>query len=422
MSYAEAFSNPKLGQKLLSAIAREADRPRDYFLMEFCGGHTHALCKNGLNQLLPPNVHMVHGPGCPVCVLPTGRINQALTLLETQKVVFCTFGDMSRVPGSRGKSFLSARAAGADVRMVLGPLQALQLAESNPECEVVFFAVGFETTAPATALALREAKRKRLTNFSVLCNHVRTLPAMFAVLEGMQAMQKGEDKPNMDSTATHEGETRLNADNTATHGGKTRPNADETATHGGKTKPRVDGMVAPGHVAVVTGALLFEEVCKTFNLPVCVAGFEVLDMLEAIYRLLRQLNREEVRVENAYARAATQAGNLVAKQLLEEVFSISPCFEWRGLGSLPKSAFCISKSHGAWDAEAKWTLPYVPVADNPRCCCAKVLQGLQKPTECTLFAKACTPDSPMGACMVSPEGACSAYFANVGGKTELSYS
>jgi hydrogenase expression/formation protein HypD len=364
VNYAEAFSNPKLGQKLLLAIAREASRPREYFLMEFCGGHTHALCKHGLPQLLPPNVHMVHGPGCPVCVLPMGRINQALELLASTQVVLCSFGDMSRVPGSQGQSLLGARAQGADVRMVLGPSQALKLAEAMPQREVVFFAVGFETTTPPTALSLLEAKQKGLHNFSVLCNHVCTPPAMRGVLEALQS-----------------------------------------------TTSRVDAMLAPGHVAAITGTVPFEAVSKAFGLPVCVTGFEVVDLLSAILRLLRQLNRKEARLENAYARATTREGNLKAQQCMQEVFAVSPSFEWRGLGRLPESALCIAKAHAAWDAEAKWQLPHRPVGDHPGCCCAEVLRGQKKPSACGLFAKACTPDAPMGACMVSPEGACAAYYA-----------
>jgi len=367
MKATQAFSNPKLGRKLLLAIREEAQKPRDYFLMEFCGGHTHALCRYGLPQLLPPNVHMVHGPGCPVCVLPIGRIDLALALLASQRVVLCSFGDMSRVPGSRGQSLLSARAQGADVRLVLGPSQALKLAEAMPEREVVFFAVGFETTTPPTALTLREAQRKGLQNFSVLCNHVQTPPAMRAVLKAFQALP------------------------------------------GHAASKRVDAMLAPGHVAVVTGSTPFEAVCREFGLPVCVAGFEVVDLLEAIWRLLCQLNRREARLENAYKRAVTREGNRVARQHMQEVFEVSPCFEWRGLGRLPESALRINEGYKAWDAEARWPIPYTPVADHPGCCCAQVLLGQKKPPECGLFAKACTPDAPMGACMVSPEGACSAY-------------
>ena len=368
MSVAQAFSNPHLGQKLLSAIRREAQKPRDYFLMEFCGGHTHALCRHGLLPLLPPNVHMVHGPGCPVCVLPMGRLNQALALLASQQLTLCSFGDLSRVPGSRGQSLLSARAQGADVRLVLGPAQALKLAEAMPQREVVFFAVGFETTTPPTALVLREARRKGLGNFSVLCNHVLTPPAMRGVLEAFALPENAACR-------------------------------------------RVDAMLAPGHVATITGLAPFEALSQAFGLPLCVTGFESLDLLEAIWRLLRQLNREEARLENAYARAVPREGNLVAQQLMDEVFEVSPHFEWRGLGSLPRSARRIAASYAAWDAEAKWPLPYVPVADHPACCCAKVLLGQLRPTECSLFAKACTPDFPMGACMTSPEGACHAYYA-----------
>jgi len=371
MRHGEAFSNPRLGQRLLEAIGREAacsrgSCPREYFLMEFCGGHTHALCRHGIAPLLPPNVHMVHGPGCPVCVLPPGRINQALALLAAHPVVLCSFGDLGRVPGSGGQSLLHARAQGADVRMVLGPGQALQLAEALPQREVVFFAVGFETTAPPTALVLREARRKGLRNLSVLCNHVRTPPAMQAVLQAFQ----------------------------------TQPGA-----------LRLDGVVAPGHVSTVTGTAPFEAVSKEFGLPVCIAGFEVLDVLEAIWRLLRQLNRGEARCENAYARAVLPEGNLVAQRVMQEAFEVAPSFEWRGLGPLPESAFRIAQGYAAWDAQAKWQLPYTAAADHPGCCCGLVLRGQKKPPECALFAKACTPDAPLGACMVSPEGACAAYYA-----------
>ncbi|MCL2012014.1 MAG: hydrogenase formation protein HypD [Cystobacterineae bacterium] len=368
MNYAHAFADPALGRRLLLAIAREADKPRDYFLMEFCGGHTHALCKYGLPSLLPPNIHLVHGPGCPVCVLPAGRISQALELLSSSKVVLCSFGDMLRVPGSHGQSLLSARAQGADVRMVLGPMQALQLAQTLPEHEVVFFAIGFETTTPPTAQALRLAKQKGLKNFSILCNHVLTPPAMRGVLRAFGAAQGGLG---------------------------------------------LDAMLAPGHVSTVIGYKPFEEVAQAFGIPTCVSGFEPLDLLEAIYRLLCQLNRNEARLENGFARATTREGNPTAQQYMRETFVLRPNFEWRGLGNLPESALGIAPAYAAWDAQAKWQLPYKPVADNPRCCCAQVLLGQKKPPECTLFAKACTPASPMGACMLSPEGACSAYYAYV---------
>ena len=361
-----------LGRRLLLAIEREAQRPREYFLMEFCGGHTHTLCRHGIAALLPPNVHLRHGPGCPVCVLPAGRLNQALALLAAQPVVLCSFGDMSRVPGSHGQSLLSARAQGADVRMVLGPSQALGLAEALPQREVVFFAVGFETTAPATAWVLHKARQKGLKNFSVLCNHLCTPPALRAVAQAFA----------------------------------TAPPA----------AGRLDGMLAPGHVAAITGLLPFEAVCAEFGLPMCVAGFEALDVLEAIWRLLRQLNQGEAKVENAYARVAPREGNPRARRCMEEAFEVLPRFSWRGLGELPHSALGVAARYAAWDAQARWALPYVPVADNPACCCAHVLQGLKKPTQCALFAKACTPDAPLGACMVSPEGACAAYYASLRGE------
>jgi len=307
---------------------------------------------------------MVHGPGCPVCVLPAGRIQQALALLEAREVVLCSFGDMLRVPGSRGHSLLSARAQGADVRMVLGPTQALKLAQALPQREVVFFAVGFETTTPPTALALRQAKHMGLKNFSVLCNHVLTPPAMRGIWEAFR----------------------------------------------GAEGARLDAMVAPGHVTTVIGYKAFEEIAEAFGVPTCVAGFEPLDLLNAIYALVCQLNRGQARLENGFARAATREGNLHAQQLMREVFEVCAGFEWRGLGHLPHSALRIAPPYAAWDAQAKWQLPCPPIADHPACCCAKVLLGQKTPPQCPLFAKACTPASPLGACMVSPEGACSAYY------------
>jgi hydrogenase expression/formation protein HypD len=335
--------------------------------MEFCGGHTHALYEHGLLDLLPANVRMVHGPGCPVCVLPIGRLDQAIELAKRPGVTLCAYGDVLRVPASRGRSLQSARAEGAEVRMITSALEAVARARQEPERDVVFFAIGFETTTPPTALALEQAAREGLTNFSVLCNHVLTPAAMRRILTGGDG-----------------------------------PGAPEVA---------IDGLVGPGHVSTVIGTRPYATFARDFGRPIAVAGFEPLDLLQAILMLLRQVNAGRAEVELQYRRAVRPEGNRTALDLMNRVFAVRDSFEWRGLGSLPRSALTLAEAYADFDAERRFDLAEARVQDNPACICGDVLRGAADPPDCKLFATACTPERPMGSCMVSPEGACAAHYA-----------
>jgi hydrogenase expression/formation protein HypD len=334
--------------------------------MEFCGGHTHAISRYGIEDLLPSNVQMVHGPGCPVCVLPVGRIDDAIRLAMRPEVTLCTYADLMRVPASAGANLLKAKAAGADIRMVYSTLDVIRIAEMDPGREVVFLAIGFETTTPPTALAIRMARKKRLSNFSVLCNHVLTPPAMRAIL----------DAPEL-------------------------PN-------GGHV--RVDGFVGPAHVSTVTGTTPYASLAAEFSKPVVVAGFEPLDVVHAILMLVRQVNEGRHEVENQYIRLVTTEGNLIAQREMADIFELRPSFEWRGLGELPMSALRLRDAYADLDAERRFAIETVAAADNPACECGDILRGLKKPAECKLFGTLCSPETPMGSCMVSPEGACAAHW------------
>lgn len=366
--YVDEFRDRSLARTLAAAIAREADHGRAYHLMEFCGGHTHAIFRYGLPDLLPANVRMIHGPGCPVCVLPMARIGQALQLVREHDVILCVYGDLLRVPGPQRMTLLKAKAEGADVRMVYSCLDALALAERDPERTVVFFAIGFETTTPPTAVALVQAKARRVTNFFVHCNHVLTPPAIVHLL----------------ATA-------------------------ETAGAAATAVP-LDGFIGPAHVSTVIGWGAFEPFAMAYRRPVVVAGFEPLDVMQAILMLIRQLNEGRAVVENEYARAVGRDGNGKAKALMAEVFERRDRFEWRGLGDVPLSALRIDEAYADFDAERRFPLRDERVADNRACDCADVLRGIKQPTDCKLFATVCTPDNPIGSCMVSSEGACAAYY------------
>jgi hydrogenase expression/formation protein HypD len=327
--------------------------------MEVCGGHTHAIYKHGIEDLLPPEVDLVHGPGCPVCVIPMGRVDDALAIAARPEVVFTTFGDMLRVPGGNG-SLLEAKAAGADVRMVYSPLDALKLARENPEREVVFFAIGFETTAPSTALTLRRARAEGIRNFFVFCNHVTIVPALKAIL----------DSPDL----------------------------------------RLDGFIGPGHVSTVIGTEPYRFVPRDYGLPLVVSGFEPLDVLQSVYMLLRQLAAGRAEVENQYTRVVRPEGNARALAAIAETMELRTTFEWRGLGFISQSALKLRGELAEWDAEIRYDVPGVRVADPKACQCGEVLKGVIKPWECKVFGTACTPERPIGTCMVSSEGACAAYY------------
>ncbi len=359
MKYVEEFRDAELGKVLAGEIVAAVDPGRHYKLMEVCGGHTHSIYKYGVDDLLPENVELVHGPGCPVCVIPMGRVDDGIAIARDPNVIFTCFGDMMRVPGST-QSLLEAKAEGADVRMVYSPLDALRLAKANPDREVVFFAIGFETTAPSTALTMKRAKAEGITNFSCICNHVTIVPPLRALL----------DSPDL----------------------------------------RLDGFIGPGHVATVVGARPFEFIPADYGRPLVVAGFEPLDILQTVLMILNQLEEGRCEVENQYTRVVPYEGNLRALEVMAEVFELRPHFEWRGLGFISQSGLKLSEAYADFDAERRHEVPGVRVADPKACQCGEVLKGVIKPWECKVFGTACTPEHAIGTCMVSPEGACAAYY------------
>jgi hydrogenase expression/formation protein HypD len=362
VKYVDEYRNGRLARSLAQRIAREANRASGYRFMEFCGGHTHAIARYGIEDLLPENVHLIHGPGCPVCVLPVGRIDAAIRLAERPDVTLCTYGDLMRVPGSHGTSLLSAKAKGADIRMVYSTLDALRIAEDEPNREVAFFAIGFETTTPPRAFAIRIACEKKLKNFTVFCNHVLTPPAILSILDNPDLREIG--------------------------------------------RVRIDGFIGPAHVSTVIGTQPYAFFAEEFEKPVVIAGFEPLDVMQAVLMLIRQLNEGQYDVENQYGRAVRREGNERAKTEVAEIFELRKSFEWRGLGTVPYSGLRLKKEYAAFDAKRRFGIEYVPAPDNPACQCGAILRGVKKPTECKLFGTLCTPETPMGSCMVSAEGAC----------------
>jgi hydrogenase expression/formation protein HypD len=369
MRYIDEFRDPEAARRLLGAIdalmPRIAQaRTRPLQLMEVCGGHTHSIFKYGVQTLLPPSIEFVHGPGCPVCVLPMGRVDDCVALAERPEVIFATFGDAMRVPGSR-KSLLQAKADGADVRMVYSPMDALQLARRYPAREVVFFALGFETTMPSTALTVLAAARENVGNFSLFCNHITIVPTIKAIL----------DSPGL----------------------------------------TLDGFLGPGHVSMVTGSAPYAFIARHYRKPIVIAGFEPLDILQSVWMLLRQLAEGRCVVENQYRRIVAADGNARALEAIAEVFELREFFEWRGLGSIDHSGVRIRERYARFDAERRFAVPNVRIADPKACQCGEVLKGVIKPWECKLFGRGCTPETPLGALMVSSEGACAAYFNYAGG-------
>ena len=366
MKYVDEFRDGELARGLAAAIAREARPDRRYAFMEFCGGHTHAISRYGVADLLPPEVRMIHGPGCPVCVLPIGRIDQAIRLALDEGVTVCTYGDTLRVPASEGLSMLRARARGADIRMIYSAADALALAQREPDRQVVFFAIGFETTTPPTALVIRQAAALGLTNFSVLCCHVLTPSAITAILESPEVRDLG-------------------------------------------TVP-LDGFIGPAHVSTIIGSRPYAHFAEEYRKPVVIAGFEPLDVMQAVLMLVRQVNEGRAEVENEFTRAVTEDGNLKAQALVSDVLELRQAFEWRGLGLVPYSGLRIRAPFAAFDAEARFGLEYRPVPDHPSCECGAILRGVKTPRDCKLFGTVCTPETPMGSCMVSSEGACAAHY------------
>ncbi len=366
MKYVDEFRDGAVAKTLAGAIAAEADPARRYHIMEFCGGHTHAISRYGLEDLLPANIRFVHGPGCPVCVLPVGRIDAAIWLARQPGVTLCTYGDMLRVPGSKRLSLLKAKAEGCDVRMVGSTLDALKLAQAHPDRQVVFFAIGFETTTPPTAVALVQAETLGLGNFSVFCNHVLTPSAITQILDSPELRELGTVK--------------------------------------------LDAFIGPAHVSTVIGSAPYAYFAEEYRKPVVIAGFEPLDVLQAVRMLVRQINDGRFEVENEFARAVTPGGNVKAKALVAEVFELRKSFEWRGLGLVPYSALRIKARFARWDAERRWEVPQDSVPDHKGCDCGAILRGVKRPTDCKLFGTVCTPENPMGSCMVSAEGACAAHW------------
>ena len=359
MRFVDEFRDADKAMALSARIAELCEPGRHYKFMEVCGGHTHTIYKHGLEDYLPDSVQLVHGPGCPVCVIPMGRVDDAIAIAEEPDVIMASFGDMMRVPGGRG-SFFDSNAAGADIRMVYSPLDALKIAQNNPDKRVVFMAIGFETTAPSTAMTVLRAEAMGLQNFSMFCNHVTIIPAIKAIL----------DSPDL----------------------------------------RLDGFVGPGHVSTVIGCRPYEFIARDHGKPLVCAGFEPLDILQSVYMLMLQLHEGRSEVENQYSRVVPWDGNPKALKVIGQTMELRPYFEWRGLGFISHSALQMREEYARFDAERIFSVPGVRVADPKACQCGEVLKGVLKPWECKVFGTACTPETPIGTCMVSSEGACAAYY------------
>jgi len=364
MDIVKDFRDGAQAQKIARAIGELVKQVPDSHrrplqFMEVCGGHTHSIFRYGLNQLLPDEIEFVHGPGCPVCVLPMGVVDDCVSMAERDNVIFTTFGDAMRVPGSE-KSLLQAKADGADVRMVYSPLDALKLAQQNPDKEVVFFGLGFETTMPSTALTVQKAAQMGINNFSLFCNHITIIPTIKAML----------DSPDM----------------------------------------QLDGFIGPGHVSMIIGTRPYRFIAEDYKRPLVVAGFEPLDIMQSVYMLVKQLVEGRAEIENQYNRIVPEAGNRHALMAINDVFELRPYFEWRGLGSIDHSGVQMREKYAQWDAEKKFDLPRRKIADPDAAQCGEVVKGVLKPHQCKLFGTACTPETPIGALMVSSEGACAAYY------------
>lgn len=366
MKYVDEFRNGDIAQQLIDKISKEIVIGREYRLMEFCGGHTHAIYRYGIPDLLPDAIRLIHGPGCPVCVLPMSRIDMAIELAVEHHVILCSYGDMLRVPGST-TSLLKAKAEGADIRMVYSVMDALAIADENPDQQVVFFAIGFETTTPPTATAIQQASKAKLTNFSVFCNHVLTPAAIIGIL----------DLPEVRTQASL----------------------------------KIDGIIGPAHVSTVIGSDPYKFVAERYKVPVVISGFEPLDVLQSILMLVRQLNDHRIEVENEFTRAVTATGNLKAQSIVQETLETCQEFEWRGLGFMPESGLQIREGYSAFDTEKRFNLSNRRAKENKACECPAIIRGVKAPQECKLFGTVCTPDNPIGACMVSSEGACAAHYS-----------
>jgi hydrogenase expression/formation protein HypD len=364
MKYLDEFRDPEKARALIGELERlvaeiEICRRRPLQIMEVCGGHTHSIFRYGIEEMLPDAIELVHGPGCPVCVLPMGRVDDCVALAERPDVIFTTFGDALRVPGSK-KSLLQAKAEGADVRIVYSPLDALALARKHPDKEVIFFGLGFETTMPSTALTILQAEAEAIENFSVFCNHITIVPTIKAIL----------DSPDL----------------------------------------RLDGFLGPGHVSMVIGNRPYGFIARHYRKPFVVSGFEPLDILQSVWMVLKQIRDGRAEVENQYRRIVPEVGNAQALAAVARVYELREFFEWRGLGSIDHSGVRIREAYARFDAERKFTVPDLKIADPKSCQCGEVLKGVIKPWQCKVFGTGCTPERPMGALMVSSEGACAAYY------------
>jgi hydrogenase expression/formation protein HypD len=365
MKYIDEFRDHRIANAFAQAISAQALKDRSYHLMEFCGGHTHTIYRYGLPSLLPSNVKMMHGPGCPVCVLPIARIDYAIALAKKPEVILCSYADMLRVPGSHQQSLLHTKAQGADVRMIYSVDDVLQIALRFPHREIVFFAIGFETTTPPTAAAILTAKQQKLKNFSVFCNHVLTPVAMRSLLS---------QKP------------------------------DET---------HLDGFIGPAHVSIIVGSQAYQSVADDYCKPIVIAGFEPLDVLQSILMLIQLVNENKHGVQNQYTRAVSPEGNRKSQAMMQQVFELRDQFEWRGLGWIPNSALKINTDYQDFDAELRFPITVHSSEEHRACECPAILRGAKNPLDCKLFAVVCTPSNPLGACMVSSEGACAAYYTYV---------
>jgi hydrogenase expression/formation protein HypD len=360
MKYIDEFRAPDKAEALIKEITKLSQKIGKHLkIMEVCGGHTHSIFKYGIEEILPSNLELIHGPGCPVCVMPKGRIDDAIAISQHPHIIFTTFGDAMRVPGSQ-ISLLQAKATGADIRMVYSPLDSLEIARENPEKEVVFFGIGFETTAPSVAFTILQAATECLNNFSVFSNHVLVIPALQALL----------NNPDL----------------------------------------QLDGFVGPGHVSMVIGTEPYQFIAQEYHKPIVISGFEPLDIFQSIWMLLQQIIDDRCQVENQYNRLVKPTGNIIALEAIEEVFAVRETFDWRGLGEIPNSGLKIRPKYAQFDAELKFTIPNLKIADHKACQCGEILKGVMKPWECKVFGTACTPEKPLGSCMVSSEGACAAYY------------
>ncbi len=371
MKYVDEFRDRDKARILTQAIkslvaTMDLNKDEPLHIMEVCGGHTHSIFRYGIEGMLPEEIELIHGPGCPVCVLPMGRVDDCVAIAERPEVIFTTFGDAMRVPGSKG-SLLQAKARGADVRMVYSPMDALDIARKNPTREVVFFGLGFETTMPSTALTILQAEAEGIGNFSVFCNHITIVPTMRAIL----------DAPDI----------------------------------------RIDGFVGPGHVSMVIGSKPYDCICEIYRKPMVVSGFEPLDVLQSIWMVLKQIKDQRAEVENQYARVVPRDGNPQALAAVDRIYELRDFFEWRGLGSIKHSGVKIREFYARFDAERKFAMPGATIADPAECQCGDVLRGAIKPWQCRAFGVKCTPESPLGALMVSSEGSCAAYYQYGGVKT-----